>query len=220
MFIPTAAYCSVNDPPKNGGVINRARDRPGSRIQYYCNSGYRLVGHRNATCRLHPNGLYQWDNPAPLCQGNWNSSMPFIESVLSFRWLKMALKRRPPFVDDRTKAPPHASTRSRFYPIQHFRRGARNEIARVLLSQCHNGRLFSHGKTEAYLNVFDVSRVLLISLFMLPSARSSVIEELILSSSLRGAPSSISLLLLSHSEPSCLPIRSAVRENALSQRVH
>ncbi|RXN27609.1 CUB and sushi domain-containing 1-like protein [Labeo rohita] len=64
----TAAYCSVNDPPKNGGVINRARDRPGSRLQYYCNAGYRLVGHRNSTCRLHPNGLYQWDNPAPLCQ--------------------------------------------------------------------------------------------------------------------------------------------------------
>uniref|UniRef100_A0A673IHF6 CUB and Sushi multiple domains 1 n=1 Tax=Sinocyclocheilus rhinocerous TaxID=307959 RepID=A0A673IHF6_9TELE len=64
----TAAYCSVNDPPKNGGVINRARDRPGSRLQYYCNAGYRLVGHRNATCILHPSGLYQWDNPAPLCQ--------------------------------------------------------------------------------------------------------------------------------------------------------
>ncbi|KTG02859.1 hypothetical protein cypCar_00029462, partial [Cyprinus carpio] len=64
----TATYCSVNDQPKNGGVINRARDRPGSRLQYYCNAGYRLVGHRNATCRFHPNGLYQWDNPAPLCQ--------------------------------------------------------------------------------------------------------------------------------------------------------
>uniref|UniRef100_A0A673K927 CUB and sushi domain-containing protein 1-like n=1 Tax=Sinocyclocheilus rhinocerous TaxID=307959 RepID=A0A673K927_9TELE len=64
----TATYCSVNDQPKNGGVINRARDQPGSRLQYYCNAGYRLVGHRNATCRLHLNGLYQWDNPAPLCQ--------------------------------------------------------------------------------------------------------------------------------------------------------
>ncbi|XP_073776667.1 CUB and sushi domain-containing protein 1 [Danio rerio] len=64
----TAAYCSINDVPKNGGVVNRARDRPGSRLQYYCNAGYRLVGHRNATCRLHSNGLYQWDNPAPLCQ--------------------------------------------------------------------------------------------------------------------------------------------------------
>uniref|UniRef100_A0A8B9R3A7 CUB and Sushi multiple domains 1 n=1 Tax=Astyanax mexicanus TaxID=7994 RepID=A0A8B9R3A7_ASTMX len=64
----TAAYCSVNSVPKNGGVINRTRERPGSRIQYYCNPGYRLVGQRNATCRLHPNGLYQWDTPAPLCQ--------------------------------------------------------------------------------------------------------------------------------------------------------
>ncbi|XP_026879255.2 CUB and sushi domain-containing protein 1 [Electrophorus electricus] len=64
----TAAYCSISSPPKNGGIINRTRDRPGSKIQYYCNSGYRLVGQRNATCRLHPNGLYQWDAPALLCQ--------------------------------------------------------------------------------------------------------------------------------------------------------
>ncbi|XP_066534535.1 CUB and sushi domain-containing protein 1a [Hoplias malabaricus] len=64
----TAAYCSVNHAPRNGGVINRTRERAGSRIQYYCNAGYRLVGQRNATCRLHPNGLYQWDTPTPLCQ--------------------------------------------------------------------------------------------------------------------------------------------------------
>lgn len=92
---PAAAYCSVNDPPKNGGVINRARDRPGSRLQYYCNAGYRLVGHRNATCRLHPNGLYQWDNLAPLCQGKSHYSDTFTDSVPSFRCLGIALKRRP-----------------------------------------------------------------------------------------------------------------------------
>ncbi|XP_062852030.1 CUB and sushi domain-containing protein 1-like [Trichomycterus rosablanca] len=64
----TAAYCSVGSHPKNGGISNRTRERPGSKIHYYCNAGYRLVGQRNATCRLHPNGLYQWDAPPPLCQ--------------------------------------------------------------------------------------------------------------------------------------------------------
>ncbi|XP_027021418.2 CUB and sushi domain-containing protein 1 isoform X3 [Tachysurus fulvidraco] len=64
----TAAYCSMSAPPKNGGITNRTKERPGSRIQYYCNAGYRLVGQDNATCRLHLNGLYQWDAPPPLCQ--------------------------------------------------------------------------------------------------------------------------------------------------------
>ncbi|XP_019903180.2 CUB and sushi domain-containing protein 1 isoform X3 [Esox lucius] len=64
----TAPYCSINDPPANGGVLNRTRERPGSKLQFYCNAGYRLVGPRNSTCRLHPNGLYHWDAPAPLCQ--------------------------------------------------------------------------------------------------------------------------------------------------------
>uniref|UniRef100_A0A8C5B874 CUB and Sushi multiple domains 1 n=1 Tax=Gadus morhua TaxID=8049 RepID=A0A8C5B874_GADMO len=65
----TAAYCSVNDPPVNGGVVNQTRLRPGSRLQFYCHRGYRLVGPTNSTCRLQANGLYQWDVLAPLCQG-------------------------------------------------------------------------------------------------------------------------------------------------------
>uniref|UniRef100_A0A8C5AG62 CUB and Sushi multiple domains 1 n=1 Tax=Gadus morhua TaxID=8049 RepID=A0A8C5AG62_GADMO len=64
----TAAYCSVNDPPVNGGVVNQTRLRPGSRLQFYCHRGYRLVGPTNSTCRLQANGLYQWDVLAPLCQ--------------------------------------------------------------------------------------------------------------------------------------------------------
>lgn len=67
--VPAASYCSVNDPPANGGVINRTRLRPGSKLFYFCNRGYRLVGSSNATCRLHPNGLFQWDTAPPLCQG-------------------------------------------------------------------------------------------------------------------------------------------------------
>lgn len=64
-----AAYCSINDPPMNGGVINRTKLRPGSRLLFYCNRGYRLVGSSNSTCRLLPNGLFQWDTPPPFCQG-------------------------------------------------------------------------------------------------------------------------------------------------------
>ncbi|KAM7014934.1 CUB and sushi domain-containing protein 1-like [Tautogolabrus adspersus] len=64
----SAAYCSINDPPVNGGVVNRTKLRPGSRLQYYCNRGHRLIGSSNATCRLHHNGLFQWDAPPPFCQ--------------------------------------------------------------------------------------------------------------------------------------------------------
>ncbi|KAM6977905.1 CUB and sushi domain-containing protein 1-like [Aplochiton taeniatus] len=64
----TAVYCSINEPPVNGGVVNRTRVKPGSWLRFYCNSGYRMVGSSNATCRLHPNGLYHWDAPPPLCQ--------------------------------------------------------------------------------------------------------------------------------------------------------
>ncbi|KAI1894595.1 hypothetical protein AGOR_G00117390 [Albula goreensis] len=64
----TAPYCSINNLPKNGGVVNKTGDQFGSKLQYFCNRGYRLVGRSNGTCRLHPNGLYHWDVPAPLCQ--------------------------------------------------------------------------------------------------------------------------------------------------------
>uniref|UniRef100_H2M2H5 CUB and Sushi multiple domains 1 n=1 Tax=Oryzias latipes TaxID=8090 RepID=H2M2H5_ORYLA len=64
----SAAYCSINDSPLNGGVVNRTKLSPGSRIQYFCNRGYYLVGSSNATCRLNSNGLYKWDSPPPFCQ--------------------------------------------------------------------------------------------------------------------------------------------------------
>uniref|UniRef100_A0A3Q3JM08 CUB and Sushi multiple domains 1 n=1 Tax=Monopterus albus TaxID=43700 RepID=A0A3Q3JM08_MONAL len=64
----SAAYCSINDPLMNGGVVNRTKLRPGSRLQFFCNRGYRLVGSSNATCRFHTNGLFQWDTPPPFCQ--------------------------------------------------------------------------------------------------------------------------------------------------------
>uniref|UniRef100_A0A8D3D8R2 CUB and Sushi multiple domains 1 n=1 Tax=Scophthalmus maximus TaxID=52904 RepID=A0A8D3D8R2_SCOMX len=64
----SAAYCSINEPPVNGGVVNRTKLRPGSRLQFFCNRGYRPVGSTNATCRLRSNGLFQWDTPPPFCQ--------------------------------------------------------------------------------------------------------------------------------------------------------
>ncbi|XP_047218456.1 CUB and sushi domain-containing protein 1-like [Girardinichthys multiradiatus] len=66
----SATYCSINDPPLNGGVVNRTKLHPGSRLQFFCNRGYRLVGLSNATCRLDSSGLYQWDTPAPVCQAD------------------------------------------------------------------------------------------------------------------------------------------------------
>ncbi|KAM7406247.1 hypothetical protein PAMP_000635 [Pampus punctatissimus] len=76
----SAAYCSINDPPVNGGVVNRTRLRPGSRLQFYCNRGYRLVGSSNSTCRFHSNGLFQWDTLPPFCQA---VHCPSIEGTLS-----------------------------------------------------------------------------------------------------------------------------------------
>ncbi|MBN3309505.1 CSMD1 protein, partial [Amia calva] len=64
----TAPYCSLNSLPRNGGVVNRTGGHPGSKLHYVCNPGYRIVGESNATCRLHQNGLYNWDSPPPLCQ--------------------------------------------------------------------------------------------------------------------------------------------------------
>ncbi|XP_067840108.1 CUB and sushi domain-containing protein 1-like [Heptranchias perlo] len=64
----TASYCSLNSVPLNGGVLNKTVGTLSSVVQFYCKSGYRLVGQRNATCRQFPNGSYQWDTAVPLCQ--------------------------------------------------------------------------------------------------------------------------------------------------------
>uniref|UniRef100_A0A3Q2ECB7 CUB and Sushi multiple domains 1 n=1 Tax=Cyprinodon variegatus TaxID=28743 RepID=A0A3Q2ECB7_CYPVA len=64
----SATYCSIDDLPINGGVVNRSRLHPGSRLQFFCNRGYRLVGLSNTTCRLDSSGLYQWDTTTPVCQ--------------------------------------------------------------------------------------------------------------------------------------------------------
>ena len=67
--VPTAPYCSLTHTVKNGGVLNRTAGEVGSKVQYFCKPGYRMIGHSNATCRRNPVGMYQWDSLAPLCQG-------------------------------------------------------------------------------------------------------------------------------------------------------
>ncbi|KAM5312551.1 CUB and sushi domain-containing protein 1 [Glossophaga mutica] len=63
-----APYCSLAHTLRNGGIVNRTTGTLGSRVQYFCKPGYRLVGSGNATCRQNPSGVYQWDALAPLCQ--------------------------------------------------------------------------------------------------------------------------------------------------------
>ncbi|XP_054992155.1 CUB and sushi domain-containing protein 1 isoform X1 [Sorex araneus] len=64
----SAPYCSLTHTLRNGGVLNRTAGTLGSRVQYFCKPGYRMVGPSNATCRRSPLGLYQWDALAPVCQ--------------------------------------------------------------------------------------------------------------------------------------------------------
>lgn len=69
LFWHLAPYCSLNPILRNGGIINKTSGPAGSKVRYYCKPGYRMIGHNNATCRHHQNGMYQWDSPAPICRG-------------------------------------------------------------------------------------------------------------------------------------------------------
>lgn len=59
----------MNPTLRNGGIVNKTGGPVGSKVRYYCKPGYRMIGHNNATCRRHQNGMYQWDSPVPVCQG-------------------------------------------------------------------------------------------------------------------------------------------------------
>ncbi|KAM9616356.1 CUB and sushi domain-containing protein 1-like [Morphnus guianensis] len=65
----SAPYCSLNPILRNGGIVNKTGGPAGSKVRYYCKPGYRMIGHNNATCRRHQNGMYQWDSPVPICHG-------------------------------------------------------------------------------------------------------------------------------------------------------
>ncbi|XP_072912857.1 CUB and sushi domain-containing protein 1-like [Hemitrygon akajei] len=64
----SAPYCSLDSVPLNGGILNKTTGTPKSLVQFYCKTGYRLVGQSNATCRRFPNGSYRWDTAVPFCQ--------------------------------------------------------------------------------------------------------------------------------------------------------
>lgn len=69
LFWHLAPYCSLNPILRNGGIVNKTGGPAGSKVRYYCKPGYRMIGHNNATCRRHQNGMYQWDSPVPICHG-------------------------------------------------------------------------------------------------------------------------------------------------------
>ncbi|KAM3932341.1 CUB and sushi domain-containing protein 1 isoform 2-T2 [Leptodactylus fuscus] len=64
----SAAYCSVNAVINHGGILNKTGIELGSKVYYFCKSGYQMIGNRNTTCIKNPNGMYEWDSPAPICK--------------------------------------------------------------------------------------------------------------------------------------------------------
>ncbi|XP_069583000.1 CUB and sushi domain-containing protein 1 [Ranitomeya imitator] len=64
----SAAYCSLNTAINYGGILNKTGIELGSKVCYFCKLGYQMIGKRNTTCIRNPNGMYEWDSPAPICK--------------------------------------------------------------------------------------------------------------------------------------------------------
>ncbi|XP_073531495.1 CUB and sushi domain-containing protein 1 isoform X2 [Phyllobates terribilis] len=64
----SAAYCSLNTMINYGGILNKTGIELGSKVCYFCKPGYQMIGNRNTTCIRNPNGMYEWDSPAPICK--------------------------------------------------------------------------------------------------------------------------------------------------------
>uniref|UniRef100_A0A8C4QEE5 CUB and Sushi multiple domains 3 n=1 Tax=Eptatretus burgeri TaxID=7764 RepID=A0A8C4QEE5_EPTBU len=64
----SASYCSVLGAPKHGSVAEDSNGQLGSKIHWTCRPGYRLVGHRRATCIQTAEGLWAWNASVPACQ--------------------------------------------------------------------------------------------------------------------------------------------------------
>ncbi|XP_071998418.1 CUB and sushi domain-containing protein 1 isoform X2 [Engystomops pustulosus] len=64
----SAAYCSLNMVIYHGGILNKTGMELGSKVYYFCKPGYQMIGKRNSTCIRNPNGMYEWDSPAPICK--------------------------------------------------------------------------------------------------------------------------------------------------------
>ena len=69
LFFPIAAYCSPPNNPVNGTVHSVTGTKLGSTLRFSCDQGFRLVGQSSATCTRTAQGIYQWNAPVPLCQG-------------------------------------------------------------------------------------------------------------------------------------------------------
>lgn len=65
-----AAYCSPPNNPVNGTVHSLTGTKLGSTLRFSCDQGFRLIGQSSAICTRTAHGVYQWNAPVPLCQGN------------------------------------------------------------------------------------------------------------------------------------------------------
>lgn len=68
-FYVKAAYCSPPNSPVNGTVHSLTGTKLGSTLRFSCDQGFRLIGQSSATCTRTAQGIYQWNAPVPLCQG-------------------------------------------------------------------------------------------------------------------------------------------------------
>lgn len=69
LYFFIAAYCSPPNNPVNGTVHSLTGTKLGSTLRFSCDQGFRLIGQSSATCTRTAQGIYQWNAPVPLCQG-------------------------------------------------------------------------------------------------------------------------------------------------------
>lgn len=67
-FPPAAVSCGVPIAPVNGGVL-AADYSVGTRVTYFCNSGYRLSSKELTTTVCQPDGTWSNHNKIPRCIG-------------------------------------------------------------------------------------------------------------------------------------------------------
>lgn len=65
---PAAVSCGVPSAPVNGGVL-AADYSVGTRVTYFCNSGYRLSSKELTTTVCQPDGTWSNHNKIPRCSG-------------------------------------------------------------------------------------------------------------------------------------------------------
>lgn len=68
-FLFVAAYCSPPNNPVNGTVHSLTGTKLGSTLRFNCDQGFRLIGQSSATCTRSAQGIFLWNAPVPLCQG-------------------------------------------------------------------------------------------------------------------------------------------------------